>query len=356
MLRSLRAGNAVLSFGICLAAVLGPGAIVAAGDDGPSRPPRADRPTRTVLRPTEVPELAPFRVPVQSGKEAIILVSGLNTAAPDGTFDRLIATLFGDPRYAIYRFGADPEHPFDANGDIDVNAVHLRDEIRAIGATHPAVHIVAHSMGGVVADRAFSAGLSASDGVATYIALASPHSGSAALATASSFLDAIGQDSLQVRAAFSPKIDPGSPVARGLATAGPVPPPAGVIRLDLRAPTDFTVTANDAKDPGVASRILWPSDPWGYIDGHGAVTRDPEALRLIRSTIEHRAVPPDDHSRTLEMETAIADAGSSSLALLMTLAGLLVGCCLVGLLMTNPPLQLITRPLAAMQLRAVRRP
>ncbi len=345
----------MLSFGICLAAVLGPGAIVAAGDDGPSRPPRADRPTRTVLRPTEVPELAPVRVPVPSAKEAIILVSGLNSAAPDGTFDPLIATLFGDPRYEIYRFGADPEHPFDAYGDIDVNAVHLRDEIRAIGATHPAVHIVAHSMGGVVADRAFSAGLSASDGVATYIALASPHSGSSALATTSSFLDAIGDDSLPVRAMFSPKIDPGSPVARGLAKARPVPPPLGVTRLDLRAPTDFTVTASDATDPGVTSRTLWPSDLQGYIDGHGAVTRDPEALRLIRSTIETRAVPAEHRDALSGLRTDVADFASEHVALLLLLVGLGAGCCLVGALRTNPLLRLITRQPAAIQLRAVRR-
>lgn len=71
MLRSLRTWCAVSTFAI---AVLGPGALVAAGDDGPP-PQRADRPTRTVLRPIEVPDLAPLAIPVPSAKDAIVLVS-----------------------------------------------------------------------------------------------------------------------------------------------------------------------------------------------------------------------------------------------------------------------------------------
>ena len=74
VLRSLRAWCAVSTFAI---AVLGPGVLVAAGDDGPPRAPRADRPTRTVLRPTEVPDLAPAKFLVPSAKEAIILVLSL---------------------------------------------------------------------------------------------------------------------------------------------------------------------------------------------------------------------------------------------------------------------------------------
>lgn len=73
MLRSLRTWCAVSTFAI---AVLGPGALAAAGDDGPPLQ-RADRPTRTVLRPTEVPELAPEIVPVPSAKEAVVLVLSL---------------------------------------------------------------------------------------------------------------------------------------------------------------------------------------------------------------------------------------------------------------------------------------
>ena len=352
MLRSLRALCAVSVFAV---AVLGPGALLAAGDDGPPRTPRADRPTRTVLRPLEAPELAPLRLPVPSAKEAIILVSGINSFPQDPTFDALIAKLWDDPRYQIYRFGADPTFPYDALGDLDANARSLRDEIRTIGETHPAVHVIAHSMGGAVADRAFATGLSARDGVATYIALAAPHNGSATLAASGSVLALAGDRSLEVRAAFSPKLDPGSDAAKGLARTRPLPPPAGVTRLDLRMSTDWTVTAHDAKDPGVESRVLIPSDLRDVADGHGGITRDPEALRLITSTIEARAVPAD--TRGVEMRSA-ADRQSGiagALAAGVALAALLIGAAICVTLYCAPYLRVFTRPLALEQLRAVRR-
>lgn len=351
MLRSLRAWCAVSTFAI---AALGPGALVAAGDDGPRPTLHADRPTRTVLRPTEVPELAPIRTPVLSAKEAIVLVSGINSFPQDPTFDPLIAKLFGDPRYDIYRFGADPRYPYDALGDLDVNARHLRDEVRAIAATHPAVHIVAHSMGGAVADRAFSAGLSANDGVATYVALASPHNGSPTLAVSTAMLDALGDHGLEVRAVFSPKLDPGSDAARGLAHSRPVPPPPGVVRVDLRLSTDWTVTARDSRDPGVESRDLVPSDLRGYIDGHGGVIRDPEALRLVTSTIEHRAVPADPRGRDVKAAADRQSGAAGTLALLIAVLALAVAGC-IRIASCFPGVRLVTRPLAEMQLRAVRR-
>lgn len=336
-----------------LLAALGPGALAAAGDDGPARTARPDRPTRTVLRPTEVPELAPVRPPVPSAKEAIVLVSGINSFPQDPTFDPLIKQLLGDPRYEIYRFGGDPTHPFDGLGDLDVNARNLTDEVRALGETHPAVHIVAHSMGGAIVDRALANGLSASDGLVTYVALAVPHSGSARLAAGGLVLDGLGDTSLEVRALLSPKLDPGSAAARGLAHARPARAAAGVTRLDLRTATDWTVTAADARDPGITSRTLLPSGIGGVVDGHGAVTRDPVALRLITSTIATRAIPPE--TRGWEVPAA---------ALLSRLAGLaawqlcllgLVAACGVGLaLRRTPVVRLVTRPLAIWQLRRVR--
>lgn len=352
MLQLLRAGCAVSAF---LIAILGPGALVVAGDDGPARTARADRPTRTTLRPTELPDLAPPAAPVRSPKEAIILVSGVNSSPQDPTFDALVAKLLGDPRYVLYRFGADPDHPYDALGDLDVNARNLGDEVRALGATHPAVHIIAHSMGGVVADRAFSHGLSAKDGVATYVALASPHNGSSSLAATTALLRAYGDGALEARALLSPKLDPGSDAARGLAAARPVRPPAGVVRLDLRMSTDWAVTAHDAKDPGVESRTLTPSDLGGYVDGHGAVTRDPEAIRLITSTIGQRAIPADRREWPSKLAAGLGSLAADRAAALILFAGLLLACCITSLLWRSPLLRVATRPLAVAQLRAVRR-
>jgi hypothetical protein len=208
-------------------------------------------------------------------------------------------------------------------------------------------------MGGVVADRAFASGLSANDGVATYVALASPHSGSSNLAASTRILDSLGDRALELRAIFSPKVDLGSDAARGLATTRPAPPPAGVARLDLRMATDWTVTKGDARDPGVQSRILVPSGLGGLIDGHGAVTSDPAALQLVTSTIERNAVPPDTRGWQVKLAAELGSLGADGIALLALLA-LFVGCCGVGPL-ANPLVRLVTRPLAEMQLRAVRR-
>ena len=51
--------------------VVGPGALVAAGDDGPPRSFPTGRPTRTILRPTEIVDPAPAK---PSEKTLVILV------------------------------------------------------------------------------------------------------------------------------------------------------------------------------------------------------------------------------------------------------------------------------------------
>src|SRR5438477_12897426 len=224
MRRAVRAWCVVTALAL---SVVGPGSLVAAGDDGPSGSAPTARPTRTVLRPTEISEPAPQK---PSAKEVILIVSGVNSSAQDPTFDALQAKLFGDPRYEVHRFGADPAYPYDTLGSLNEAAGSLTNEIRDLSLTHPAVHIVAHSMGGDVVDRAFANGLSAKDGVATYIALSSPHSGSASLAATEPVLAGAGDSSLEVRALFASKLDVGSAAARDLAHAKPGRRPAGVTR------------------------------------------------------------------------------------------------------------------------------
>src|SRR5207249_806631 len=80
-------------------------------------------------------------------------------------------------RYDVRRLGEDPRFPYDTYGGVDANAQILTDEIRTVGRDYSAVNIVSHSMGGVVTDQAFANGLSASDGVRTFVAIAGPHSG-----------------------------------------------------------------------------------------------------------------------------------------------------------------------------------
>lgn len=221
------------------------------------------------------------------------MVSGIGSDAPDGTFDTLIDAFSKDPRYEIHRFGGDPAYPYDTHGSVSGNAERLAAEVRALGATHPSVHIVAHSMGGAVADAAFAQGLSARDKVATYVSLASPHSGSTEAALGRVMLPLAGLYGARTELrAITAGIaqDVGSPAVQDLATVRAGQPPAGVVRLDLRMATDLIVTAPDAWAPGVTQRTLLPTS-LGSIEGHGAVTTDPRAVALVMSTVAARRPP-----------------------------------------------------------------
>ena len=271
--------------------VVGPGALVAAGDDGPPRSFPTGRPTRTVLRPTEIADPAPAK---PSDKTVVILVAGVGSDAPDGTYDAIVAALDDDPRYEIHRFGGDRVHAYDTQGSLDASADQLTAEIRQLAKTHPKIDIVAHSMGGAVVDAAFRRGLSASDKVATYIALAAPHDGSTLAKIGQPFLAV--SDILGARAEFRAITaalaqDIGSRAVQDLATIHAGPPPPGVTRLDLRMGTDAIVTAPDAWTPNVMSRTLLPTT-LGSIEGHGGVTTDPHAIAIVASTIAADRFPP----------------------------------------------------------------
>jgi hypothetical protein len=272
--------------------VVGPGALVAAGDDGPSHPFATDRPTRSILRPTEVVA----RTPHPSDKTVVLFVSGIGSDAPDGTYDALVAAFSTNPRYELHRFGGDPAYPYDTHGSIDESAAQLTAEIRDLAKTHPKIEIVAHSMGGVVVDTAFRNGLSARDKVDTYVALAAPHSGSTEARLGQAFLtiaDLFGAK-VEFRAITAGTTeDVGSRAAQDLAATHAGPPPIGVTRYDVRVATDLIVTAPDAWTPDVTSRLLLPTTV-ASIEGHGGATTDPRAIELVMSTIASGRPPATD--------------------------------------------------------------
>ena len=332
-------------------------AFPARADDGPPRPIRADdRPARTTLRPTELPDLAPLAAPRRSDKEVVIVIGGFGSAAPDDTFDPLIAVLAKDPRYEIRRFGGDPRYPYDTNGPLDRNAKNLVDEVRDLAATHPAIHLVTHSMGGAVADRAFALGLSANDHVATYVSLAGPHDGASLARIAEPYLAAAGDEGLELRAGATlvSHGDPGSPAAHDLARLRVGPPPTGVVRLDLRYATDEWVLGRDARDPGVDSRILLPSTLAG-LEGHGGILRDPSALALVRSTIAWEALPPDDRGVVVQTAAAAVSAVMDNVmpALVVVGCAFLLGCAFA--LRRWPSVRILTRRWAIERLRWISR-
>ena len=280
-------------------------ALVASADEGPPLPPVDAgpplRPPITVLRaavtapPAPTPSIVAPGTVASRKRELIVLVGGLGTDKQpgDNPFKDLQTRIPRDT-YDVMRFGTD----FGVYGTydpIDENAVHLRDGIRSLSAGYDSVHIVTHSLGGNVADRAFDLGLSSSDGVTTYIAWSAPHDGAHAAGIARAALTLSGPARADTRdvAVWADLHDPESPAVRDLARIRAVAPPTGVVRLDLRLATDELVSARDARDPGVDSRVLLPTTLRDW-EGHGGILKNDQALDLTLATIKQKAVPADD--------------------------------------------------------------
>jgi PGAP1-like protein len=261
--------------------------------------------------------------------ELVVLVGGYQSCAcpDDGTFDALRTRLAIAGGFTVVRFGADPRFPYDSFGPIDSSAANLRDEIRALAGDYSSVHIVTHSMGGVVADRAFAQGLSRADGVVTYVSWSSPHDGSDA-ARAVEFVHAVTHaDKTPLRESLLwLNMEPDSPAVRDLARARAPAPPVGVVRLDIREAADVLVTGRDARDPGVDSRVLT-----GRAEGHGGILDDPEALDLTLATIAARRVPAETRSRALQLAAAESSRQIGGVVLL-ALCVLTCAACVAGFL------------------------
>jgi hypothetical protein len=156
------------------------------------------------------------------------------------------------------------------------------------------VNIVTHSMGGVVADRAIADGLSAADGVRTYVAIAAPHSGADIARVPNSILPRIAPVKDIIRAiALVAARDPESVAIADIARTKPVPPPAGIARLDVSLATDGFVNEFDARDPGIEQRLFLPSSPLEIVDGHGGSLRNRQIGDLVAETIRTHRVPAD---------------------------------------------------------------
>ncbi|MBI3522428.1 MAG: hypothetical protein HY071_04920 [Chloroflexi bacterium] len=268
-----------------------------------------DTPRSTISRP----------VPNAPKRELILLVGGLDSYASDSAWDPVIARFSGDPRYEVRRFGALEEHPYRTNGSVEANARELVSEIRDLSPRYSAIHMISHSMGGPVVDRAFANGLSRSDGVRTYVALSAPHSGSTSARVAEALVVASGDARPEVHALWSWAHDPHSDAVRELAHLKAAEPPNGVTRLDLRLATDAVVLHDDARAPGVDSRTLLPRRAGEVIEGHGTILSDPRALDLAKRTIATGVPPKDDRGLLLTVAARVVDALVAQYALAMCL-------------------------------------
>jgi pimeloyl-ACP methyl ester carboxylesterase len=254
----------LLAFAFGLAVTLLAPSASASADPGPCTT-REGSPSCTILRPIGAPQ----RVPPPDAPECIVGVGGLGSGNDDGTFTELFLPFAHDPRYRIHRFGgsedAPDRYPYDTSGSLDANARRLRDLVRDLGTRCHAIHIVAHSMGGAVADRAFSLGLSSADGVATYLPISAPHNGAvlARILTDANDISDEGNAALRLiserlRAAGLPAQDITSPAVRDLAEPVLPRPPRGVVELRQRLANDEIVLLPDGADRRYDSRDRMP--------------------------------------------------------------------------------------------------
>ncbi|TME60739.1 MAG: hypothetical protein E6I54_10845 [Chloroflexi bacterium] len=303
---------AVIRASVIALALLSAWGIPASADDGrppapngTGHPPTSSPIPLTELRPSEIrsaplptlaPEYAPLFEPVRAParkKELVLFVGGYGSTASDGAFDELQAR-FPPDSYDVRRLGDDPKFPYDTYGSIDANARVLTDQVRKISADYSGVDIVSHSMGGVVVDRAIAGGLSSGDGLRTYVAIASPHSGADFARAPAWVLPIIGPVKEIVRAGgVVVARDPQSEAINDLATARPIPPPAGIVRVDASLATDGFVNEFDARDPGVPQRLFLPATPRELFDGHGGSLVNRQIADLIVETVRTHQVPPD---------------------------------------------------------------
>ena len=304
--------GALIRASVIALALLSAGGFSASADDGrppaptgTGHPPTSTSIPLTELRPTEIhsaptstiapalgPPAEPPRAPAHK-RELVLFVGGYGSKADDGAFDDLAAR-FPTDRYDVRRLGDDPHYPYDTYGGVDANARVLTDQIRHISADYSGIDIVSHSMGGVVVDRAIAGGLSSDDGVATYISIAGPHSG-ADFARAPAFVLPIITPVKDIVRAGGAAVaqDPQSAAINDLATARPIRPPVGIVRVDASLATDGFVNEFDARDPGVPQRLFLPRTPRELLDGHGGSLVNREIGDLVVETIRTHEVPPD---------------------------------------------------------------
>lgn len=275
------------------------GAKPASADHG-SRCGPLSTPPCTILRP--LPATAQLRADADA-PECVVTVGGLGsrTDVDDGFFrpltDPLTHRIEGRP-YEVLRFGVDRggEHSFDTYGAISQNAFELRALVRDLADECHGVDVVAHSMGGAVADRAFSLGLGAPDGVLTYLPLSAPHNGSFAARAVGVSVDLSGSfaDLLSAATTSFGLHDPTSAAVRDLAKISPPRPPR-VETVRQRMASDISVLRQDSADRRVDVREYLVTG-LDQLEGHSGIVNNPYARSVVERTIRDHAVPAETRS------------------------------------------------------------
>jgi hypothetical protein len=212
----------------------------------------------------------------------------------------------GEVRYFSYQPGGGPYTAPDTLHDIDRAAALLLEQLRAMQREEPGreVDLIGHSQGGVVIDVFLGKYYDPADPtlppLGTVITLSSPHEG-APLATAvqqarskiSGRLvldDVVGSNVPGIPPLSSTAVGQlaeSSPLVRGLFPHGL---PDHVNFTTIGAAGDVVVPADHIAVRGATETVVGT----GVVDlpgAHGAIVRDPAALRAVRAALEGRAPP-----------------------------------------------------------------
>lgn len=282
----------VLLFAVVLLTLHGPSASADGGCGS------AGRPACTVLRP---PERPPLGEPGLGAGDCVVLIGGLGSTAESTeiAFAPLVSGLNG-ASLSVLRY--------DSLGRIATGADALRRHVESLAPSCAAIHLIAHSMGGVVADRAFSMGLSDRERIATYVPLASPHNGST-FARALCGIDRLDGGYTRLLGLLADALglpDLEDDAICDLARVKGARPPRGVESARLRIVTDPLVTRRDHAAPYRDVRELLPGE--AELEGHGAILRSERARALVERAVVDRVVPADERSAFERVTSGLAGA------------------------------------------------
>jgi hypothetical protein len=208
--------------------------------------------------------------------------------------------------------GGSPYGPIDTFQAVDVSANHLADLIDRLAAARPGrpIDIAAHSLGGVVAQRAIEmlSERGRADPIDVVLTIGAPHGGAdlatAAAATAGSRGVATHLDPLIGGGADFRGAESVLDIAEDWRTPGPASPPDGVTVVAVAGASDLVVPAEHGIWEG-ATNVVVPTSLFDAASVHGALPAMTEVRR--------------------EMELALAGAPPRCIGLVSVLGAALEG-------------------------------
>jgi hypothetical protein len=253
----------------------------------------------------------------------VMVVAGINSSGAAGARGPTVALDVealgyrpddGEVRYFSYAADGGPYTAAATYGPIEVAAMRLGDQLRAMQREQPGreVDLIAHSQGGLVTDWFLGHLYDPADRtlppLGNVVTLSSPHEG-APLATAGRQIrsSAGGRALLDAAEGVSSLPPPSSRAVQELAEGSPLVEhlwdrgvPEHFDFTTIGATEDLVVPATQISVPGATETVAAVND----LNEHSAIVRAPDALRAVRAALEGR--PPPCVGLFTALRTAVA--------------------------------------------------